>query len=141
MEFIKHLENYLKKEDNKFNKFEKWCFSKLDESLDEIYIPYYNLQVNGISKFRPDFIFWLKKGNDYFIVFVDPKGIEHTAYENKVDGYKYIFEDNNGKKEFSKDNLKVKVYLFLFTEDVNRLPEGYKQYWFDNFENILEKIL
>jgi len=33
-------------------------FSKLDESLDEVYIPYYNPNMNKISRFYPDFIFW-----------------------------------------------------------------------------------
>ena len=40
--FVEDLENYLAKEDNKFKEFDWWMFSKLDESLDEVYIPYYN---------------------------------------------------------------------------------------------------
>ena len=52
-------------EGNKFEEFDWWLFSKLDESLDEVYIPYYNPKRNSISHFNPDFIFWLQRGDDY----------------------------------------------------------------------------
>ena len=48
--------------------------------------------------FKPDFIFWLKKGNRYCIVFVDPKGTGRTEYEHKVDGYHILFEENRRPK-------------------------------------------
>ena len=38
--FINDLEGYLTKADNKFKVFDWWMFSKLDESLDKVYIPY-----------------------------------------------------------------------------------------------------
>src|SRR5690606_6661684 len=90
VKFIEALEEYLEKSDNKFKDFEWWFFSKLDESLDEVYIPYYNPILNKISKFKPDFIFWLKNGTDYTILFVDPKGTEHTSAYRKIDGYKVL---------------------------------------------------
>lgn len=79
VKFVKNLEDYLAKDNNKFKEFNWWMFSKLDESLDEVYIPYYNPKKNDMSYFYPDFIFWLQKGNKYFIVFVDPKGTEHSG--------------------------------------------------------------
>ena len=143
VKFINDLEQYLNEDRNKFNEFDWWFFSKLDESLDEVYIPYYNPDTNRISRFNPDFIFWLKRGNNYLIVFIDPKGIKHTDYEYKVDGYKIIFEENGGKKKvFNIGNLKVMVYMFLQTDDVNRLSQdGYRKYWFDNIDNVLANIL
>ncbi|BDC35417.1 MAG: hypothetical protein EF806_00940 [Candidatus Methanoliparum thermophilum] len=60
--FINDLEDHLTKADNKFKEFDWWLFSKLDESLDEVYIPYYNPNANKFSHFYPDFIFWLKRG-------------------------------------------------------------------------------
>ena len=141
VKFINDLEDYLERPDNKFKDFDWWFFSKLDESLDEIYIPYYNPNVNTISKFYPDFIFWFKKGNNYFIVFVDPKGIKHIDYQYKIDGYRLIFESNNGgKKEFLYDGSKLKVYLLLRTDDINKVSQGYKQYWFDKIEEMLKVI-
>jgi hypothetical protein len=37
--FINDLENYLAKPNNRFKEFDWWMFSKIDESLDEVYIP------------------------------------------------------------------------------------------------------
>ncbi|MDK2820058.1 MAG: type restriction enzyme [Clostridia bacterium] len=140
--FINHLEQYLEQENNKFKEFDWWLFSKLDESLDEVYIPYYNPKLNSISHFKPDFVFWLQKGNDYFIVFIDPKGTEHTDYEHKIDGYSGLFEqEGKNKISFKYGELNVKVYSFLNTNDVNKLASGYKDYWFDNIDKILTKIL
>ncbi len=74
-------------------------FSKLDQTLDEVYIPYYNPKVNNIAKFKPDFIFWLQKDNRYVILFIDPKGTEYTDGYRKIDGYSRIFEEEvNDKK-------------------------------------------
>ncbi|CEG12110.1 Type III restriction protein res subunit [groundwater metagenome] len=135
--FIKNLEKYIEKPDNSLKQFDWWMFCKLDEHVDKVYIPYYNREHNKPGNFYPDFIFWLKKGENYFIIFVDPKGTKHTDYEYKVDGYKTIFEENDNTKQFLSDGLKIRVRLFLFTEDINKLSEGYKKYWFDNFENLI----
>lgn len=141
VKFLNNLEDYLCRKDNKFKEFEWWLFSKLDESLDEVYIPYYNPQINDISHFKPDFIFWLKKGSDYFIVFIDPKGIEHRDPDRKIEGYKQIFEDDRGcPKPFAHDRLQVRVFCFLWTSDVNKLPDGYREYWFDSFEKWLLRL-
>jgi len=40
------------------------------------------------------------------------------------------------------NNINIMVYVFLKTEDINRLPENcYKNYWFDSIEKVLNKIL
>lgn len=135
--FIRELEKQLN-ENNFLKDFDWWMFSKLDEHLDEVYIPYYNRNHNRIEKFKPDFIFWLKKGDRYFIIFVDPKGTKHTDYEYKVDGYRLIFENGEDKKTFTKNGLKIQVHLKLYTED--EVSEGYKAYWFDKPKDILRDI-
>ncbi|MDI6839868.1 MAG: DEAD/DEAH box helicase family protein [bacterium] len=140
VKFINDLENYLVKNANKFKMFDWWLFSKLDESLDEIYIPYYNPNVNKISRFYPDFIFWLKKGDNYFIVFVDPKGTEHTSAYRKIDGYKALFEENGEERVFNHNGFKVRIKLLLRPEDVSKALTEYKQYWFDNIEKMLEAM-
>lgn len=140
--FINDLEEYLRREDSKFKKCDWWLFSKLDESLDEVYIPYYDPKRNDISHFKPDFIFWLQKGCDYFIVFIDPKGIEHTDYQHKIDGYRRIFEEGrNGRKVLPHEGLQTRVFTFLYTEDVNKLSEAYKRYWFDDIGKTLTNVL
>jgi len=138
--FINDLEGYLTKADNKFKVFDWWMFSKLDESLDKVYIPYYNPNANKFSHFYPDFIFWLRKGNNYFIVFVDPKGTEHTSAYRKIDGYARLFEENGKEKVFNYNGFKVRIKLLLRSEDISKTPAEYKQYWFDNIEKMLEVI-
>jgi superfamily II DNA or RNA helicase len=150
VDFINDLENYLKKENNSFNQFDWWLFSKIDETLDDVYIPYYNYKTNRIDKFKPDFIFWIKKDNKYIILFVDPHGIEHTEAERKIDGYKRIFEikDASGKvsNDFLYDDNKgnkfaVKVMLQLRTGNSANAPQAYRQHWFDNLEGLINRIL
>jgi type III restriction enzyme len=141
VKFVNDLERYLEN-DNKFKEFDWWLFSKLDESLDQVYIPYYDPKTNRIRHFYPDFVFWLQKGNHYFIVFIDPKGTSHTEYMHKVDGYRMIFEeDGNGRKVLDHKGLKVRVFTFLYTDDVNVLSQGYRKYWSDNIERTLTGIL
>jgi len=139
--FINELEKYLNEENNFFKQFDWWFFSKIDETLDEVYIPYYNPKSNRIDKFKPDFIFWLKKGNDYTILFIDPKGTEHTDAYRKIDGYIRIFEDKNKRsKVFSYNGYNIKIKLLLKTNDISRITEPYKQYWFDDISKMREKI-
>ena len=117
-------------------------FSKIDESLDEVYIPYYDYEDNSLKKFKPDFIFWLRKQNNYFIVFFDPKSYKFTSYENKIYWYKKIFEDNNKPKKFKYKNIDCYVYCFLNTNDVDKVKShSYRDYWFDNFDGVFSKIL
>ena len=60
-----------------------------------------------------------------------------------MDGYRIIFEENGGKKKvFNIGNLEVMVYMFLQTDDINRLSQdGYRKYWFDSIDNVLANIL
>jgi hypothetical protein len=116
-------------------------FSRVDETTDEITIPYYFPVENRIANFKPDFIFWLKRGERYHIVFIDPKGTGRTEYEHKVDGYRALFELNDNPKEFSYQGLKVTVHVFLYTPDRQFLAEKYRPYWFDNIEQVLKQII
>jgi hypothetical protein len=141
IEFINKLEEYLQKDDNLFDdnlfkKYDWWFFSKIDETLDEVYIPYYNPKTNRIEKFKPDFIFWLKKGNEYTILFVDPKGTEHIDGYRKIDGFKRIFS----KPKYEYDNLNITVKLLLYTSDIRKAEEEYRDFWFDNLSEMLEKL-
>jgi len=141
--FVNLLEEYLARPNNRFKDFNWWMFSKLDETLDDVYIPYYDGTSNKVRDFKPDFIFWFRKGDDYFIVFIDPKGTEHTEYQRKIEGYSAIFEKIDGsKKTIYHDGKKVKVFAFLHTDNVDGLPKKeYKRYWFDDLERVLVSVL
>ena len=135
--FLEGLEEYLGQPGNAFAKLDWWAFSKIDESLDKVYIPYYDPQSNRIRWFLPDFIFWLQKGDKYAVVFVDPKGMQQTDYQYKVDGYRELFWDEARRpKVFSHEGLSVRVHLLLHTEDANHAPAGYREHWFDHPQAI-----
>ncbi len=139
--FLNALEKYLAEPDNAFNVLDWWAFSRIDENLDEIYIPYYDPQSNRIRRFLPDFIFWLQKGDQYAVVFVDPKGMQQTNYQYKVSSYREIFWDEaEVPKAFHHNGLVVRIHLLLHTEDANRAPAGYREHWFDSPEAIPKQL-
>lgn len=151
VDFINELEKYLSQEKNLFSQFDWWLFSKVDETIDEVYIPYYDPERNRISKFSPDFIFWLKKGEDYFIVFIDPKSEKFIQAERKIDGYERIFVDvgpNTSDRKVKEKvfeyrdgqtNVRVRVKLFMRSEIYS--SEKYKGYWFSSIDDMLRELL
>ncbi|WP_459108721.1 DEAD/DEAH box helicase family protein [Helicobacter pylori] len=104
--------------------YDFWAFSKIDEHLDNLFIPYINDATERC--FFPDFIFWLQKGDTQIICFIDPKGITYADYEHKADAYK-LFKDKifNPKND---PNFKIKVVL-KFYGDKDRVGDNYRDYW------------
>ena len=130
-EFLKDLEE----NKNIFDEYDWWYFSKLDETLDRIYIPYYDNNLRKAREFKPDFIFWLKKGNKYIILFIDPHGTEHMEALRKIDGYREIFEDENGNpKIFNKDGLEIKVVFRFYNK--GKSVKGYQKYFVGKIEDL-----
>ncbi len=120
------LEELLKITETLQENYDFWAFSKIDEHLDNLFIPYID---NGATerKFFPDFIFWLEKGDTQIICFIDPKGTEHTSGLRKADPYKNLFKD---KVFRSKDNPNFKIKVVLkFYGNKDRVPELYRDYW------------
>ncbi len=144
VEFIRKLEEYLAKSNNIFSQFDWWMFSKLDQTLDKIFIPYYNQKENRIDNYHPDFIFWMQKGKEYFIVFVDPHGTTYSDVEKKIDYYSEIFEtkDRQESKKFSFNGFNIKTKLLFMTAHggIASVGDNYKKYWFDNFVDFENKI-
>ena len=104
----------------------QWKSSKIDESIDKIFIPYFN--ENSYNRFFPDFIFWIKHNDKYKIIFVDPKGVSKGIDKTmrKIDGFNDIFE---AQKDILKRN-KIEVELVLIGNLDNwQGEEGYKKYW------------
>jgi len=124
VKFIKNLEEHIKK--NKLSC--KWMFSKIDESIDKFSIPYFSKE-NFYRKFFPDFIFWIKKDENYKIIFVDPKGTSNADYQKKVDGFEKLFLEKEEKKVFKYKNFKIKFDLKLVANDVNSVSDKYRKYW------------
>ncbi|GAA7217948.1 DEAD/DEAH box helicase family protein [Helicobacter pylori] len=105
--------------------YDFWAFSKIDEHLDNLFIPYIGGQV-AERKFFPDFIFWLQKGGTQIICFIDPKGSKRTDYEHKADAYK-LFKD----RVFNpKDNPHFKIQVVLkFYGNKDDVGDKYKDDW------------
>ncbi len=119
------LEELLKITETLQENYDFWAFSKIDEHLDNLFIPYFNSATE--RKFFPDFIFWLQKGGTQIICFIDPKGTEHTSGLRKADPYKNLFKDKifNPKND---PNFKIKVVL-KFYGNKDRVPELYRDDW------------
>ncbi|GAA8175221.1 DEAD/DEAH box helicase family protein [Helicobacter pylori] len=118
------LEELLKITETLQENYDFWAFSKIDEHLDNLFIPYINDATE--RRFFPDFIFWLEKGDTQIICFIDPKGITYADYEHKADAYK-LFKN----KIFSPKNnphFKIKVVL-KFYGDKDRVGDNYRDYW------------
>ncbi|WP_441692934.1 DEAD/DEAH box helicase family protein [Helicobacter pylori] len=119
------LEELLKITETLQENYDFWAFSKIDEHLDNLFIPYID---NGATerKFFPDFIFWLQKGGTQIICFIDPKGSKHTDYEHKADAYK-LFKDKifNPKDD---PHFKIKVVL-KFYGNKDGVGERYRNDW------------
>ncbi|MGL2480502.1 DEAD/DEAH box helicase family protein [Helicobacter pylori] len=121
------LEELLKITETLQENYDFWAFSKIDEHLDNLFIPYTGGNV-AERKFFPDFIFWLQKGGTQIICFIDPKGTKIAEYEHKADAYK-LFKDKvfNPKND---PNLKIKVVL-KFYGDKDKVAEGYRDFWIE----------
>ena len=127
VDFLAKLETWL---GNNNPGWKAWMFSKIDESIDQIHIPYYDTARNEYRKFYPDFVFWMCEGSKYQITFVDPKGITHAVFsDDKVKGYKDLFEDNEKMKKFNFQGLEVNVKLLMFNPEANRVRCAYPSFW------------
>lgn len=121
------LEELLKITKTLQENYDFWAFSKIDEHLDNLFIPYIDNAAE--RRFFPDFIFWLEKGGTQIICFIDPKGTEHTSSLRKADVYKDLFKD----KVFSSKNdpnLKIKVVL-KFYGNKDGVGERYRDLWIE----------
>ncbi|WP_187897024.1 DEAD/DEAH box helicase family protein [Helicobacter pylori] len=120
------LEELLKITETLQENYDFWAFSKIDEYLDNLFIPYIDNATE--RRFFPDFIFWLQKSGTQIICFIDPKGSKHTDYEHKADAYQ-LFKDKifNPKDD---PNLKIKVVL-KFYGNKDGVGERYRDLWIE----------
>ncbi|WRC08930.1 DEAD/DEAH box helicase family protein [Helicobacter pylori] len=120
------LEELLKITETLQENYDFWAFSKIDEHLDNLFIPYIDNATE--RRFFPDFIFWLEKGGTQIICFIDPKGTEHTSSLRKADAYQ-LFKDKifNPKDD---PHFKIKVVL-KFYGDKDGVGERYRDLWIE----------
>jgi superfamily II DNA or RNA helicase len=115
------------------SKYEWWYFSKIDESTDDVCIPYYDTEIQEFRNFFPDFIFWLKEkgSNELIIKFIDPKsnvtGTGNT--EDKAEGYENIF--NTKSLKYNGQIVKIGLNFYNESKGVNA---SLKNYFTKDFE-------
>ncbi len=102
--FVKGLREYLK--------------NNRDKISEEIYL-LRNYPFSGVgfqlhwSKFYPDFIMWIKQEKKQIIVFVDPKGLEHTKGLNDE---KIKFKDDIKQIEEKLGDNNIKLESFILSQ-------------------------
>lgn len=142
VEFLHDLSEYVASESSALKQCE-WCFCRLVENVDEIYVPYFDESTQEMRKFYPDFIFWIKRrdtlGQDEFsIIFIDPKGV-NLAPQNaldKVRGFSEIF----GNASLSYQGQKVGVKLVYYNKE-RVCNENLKGYIYADIADIFMECL
>lgn len=137
IDFLEDLQTYLLKTNNELKNY-KWHFCRLVENVDNIFIPYFDEKSQEIRNFYPDFIFWIKKDEDFIILFIDPKGLEIgiNNAQNKLQGFKNIFENKN--LEYQGQKVKVKFIYYNKETDINK---SIKEYTKSSCENIFNSMI
>ena len=138
--FINQLEAYLKEGDNLFTQYDWWRFSRTDETLDRVVLPYYDGSQGRMRSFHPDFVFWLVKGQEYTLLFVDPKGMKIGDYQYKIDGYREHFRDGASYRLFKHGDYQVRVALLMYHDGPEHPAEGYASYWCNSPQAMLQKL-
>ncbi|MBS4313331.1 DEAD/DEAH box helicase [Campylobacter vulpis] len=133
-EFLQDLEKNLQNE--AFLKGYKWCFSKLVEKKDEIYIPYFDEREQKERKFYPDFIFWLKKGKSFKILFIDPKGLSYEENAKfKINAFEELFS-----QILTYNNEKIEVILRYYNKNAQS-DFKLKKYTKSSVKELFEEIV
>lgn len=139
IDFLHALKEYSIQDNNLLKSFDWWYFSKIDETIDRVSIPYFNSERGEYDNFYPDFIFWLKKDNKYYIKFIDPHGVEYTTNSaDKIDGFLDFIDDLD--KIRSKKLEKVDLYYFNERQPGREIKEKYRRYWTNDFAMIFDCV-
>jgi hypothetical protein len=113
--FVIGLREYLKNNRAKFSNVEVYLLRNYPRSGVGFQLQW--------SRFFPDFIMWVKDGAKQTIVFIDPKGLEHTK---ELNDEKIQFAKNELKQieqKFCRDNIALNSFI-LSSTPYEKLIEG-----------------
>jgi len=107
--FVLGLREYLRKNKDKFSDLEVYLLRNYPKRG----VGFFNL-----SGFYPDFIMWIKNGKRQTIVFVDPKGLEHTKGldDEKIKLRRDIKEL---QQKLGKESVKLESFILSDTSHAN----------------------
>ncbi|HOF45129.1 MAG TPA: DEAD/DEAH box helicase family protein [Candidatus Pacearchaeota archaeon] len=135
IDFLEALKNYLTDKHSNLKSCEWWYFSKIDQAIDKIGIPYFDSELGEYRTFFPDFIFWLKKNNKYYLKFIDPHGVQFIGNSaDKIDGFNQFKSDLANLK--NKNIHNAEMYFYNEQGVPHGVDSAYSQYWTSNFEDI-----
>lgn len=140
--FLESLKKYLENPNNTLKDYE-WCFSKLVENVDSIFIPYFDKKMQDSRKFYPDFIFWLrhKENKRYKILFIDPKGLEHEANaRDKAQGFENTFGKIIRGKTQAFYGYEIQIDLFYYNNENTSVSSELKPYVKVGVEGIFKEV-
>lgn len=131
MDFLRNLHENR----GELEKYEWWYYSKINESTDDVSIPYYDSALQEYRNFFPDFIFWIKekKSDKLIIKFIDPKGnrIGTGNAEDKAKGFENIFN----KHAVKYDSKEVIIDLFFYNNPIG-VNDSVKNYFTKDFKKM-----
>lgn len=112
--FIEGLRQYLKVNKTKFSGVEIYLLRNFPKSGVGFQLQW--------SAFYPDFIMWIKRGGKQIIIFIDPKGLEHTKGLNdeKIQFYKDI---KKIEKNLGRDDIQLESFILSITP-YDKLKKG-----------------
>jgi superfamily II DNA or RNA helicase len=136
IDFIGALKYYIDQAGNELKKMDWWYFSKIDQSIDSVGIPYFDSEVGEYRTFFPDFIFWLKKDDKYYLKFVDPHGIQEGRDNSvdKIEGFNDFIEDIKTIKK--QKNIFAELYFYNEKQPGVGMPKEYIKTWTNDFTKI-----
>lgn len=121
-DFLSGLKQYLQREKEKFSNYEIYLLRNYPQSGVGFRLYW--------SQFYPDFIMWIKNGKKQSMVFIDPKGLEHTK---SLDNEKIKFAIDKDDKEsinikqierkLDNDNITLESFILSITT-YEELVEG-----------------
>ena len=112
-EFVSGLRQHLRKNKDKFSGVEIYLLRNYPKSG----VGFFNL-----SGFYPDFIMWIKTGRKQFMIFIDPKGLEHTK---GLDDEKIKLNEDikHLEQKLGKENVPLESFILSKTP-YEKLIEG-----------------
>lgn len=137
IDFLEVLKNYLDQRDNNLKKYDWWYFSKIDQATDKIGIPYFDSETGEYRTFFPDFIFWLKKEDKYYLKFIDPHGVKYIDNSiDKIDGFNDFVADLTKLK--NKNVYSAEMYFYNENNISHGVDKLYRRYFTSDLKAIFK---